>query len=626
MLLNYTFQTSLFQGRVAMNKTELNVMDVGSTLAESMRVKDLELLQTVIEDNETPLQSMSELLAKLCGMPISGVSLVDSNTVWIKAHHGIEAESLPRQGAFCGAAIDAHDDLFVVENASEDPRFCHNPLVSQAPSIRFYAAYAFQGGRGFPVGTLWMMDTQPHRMDEEKQAILKCLGAYLDQSIQNMYRCPVTGLPNRKSFLRRTQALLNESQQKVSTAFIHVHRMRHLASAYGLDFRDAVIRHISSRLSQWCKGGVLAHFGAGNFAYAWAGSYQKADLRQILHAIEAPVTEGGVTISVNVSVGIASAEPDFACAAALTELAELAASEKQRLGLSNIHYQDGVANHRLSKDLQACLHADSAENHFAPYYQPQVDMATGGIFGFEALLRWHNPEHSDTPVWQVLTQIEAMGKTPALDLLMFEKVCRDLSHWQRQGMALPKMSVNISRTTLQTESLDVKLFELATRYGLKTADFTLEITESGVPLDDSVLSQRIERLQEIGFHIAVDDFGTGMSNIGTLKTIACNLLKVDRQFVHGVAGNPHIAALLRLIKGTADSMGVALLVEGVESQDDLDWLLSSGIYLIQGWYFAKALEGRHIEALLRQAPTPVASQSMQARAEGLRCFLKKWQS
>ncbi|MBW8182560.1 EAL domain-containing protein [Shewanella nanhaiensis] len=269
------------------------------------------------------------------------------------------------------------------------------------------------------------------------------------------------------------------------------------------------------------------------------------------------------------------------------------------------------------------MHQDEVDNHLTPFYQPQIDMVTGTLIGFEALMRWNNSRYLNTSTWQVLSIVESMGMIPALDLVIFRKVCRDIADWKANGLTVPKVSTNLSRTTLQTASLLDELEQTLKQYGLENTDVELEITESGFSLDDKLFSKQISVLKEAGFNIAIDDFGTGMSNIATIRDVECHLLKVDRQFVHGVSINQHIAALLRLIKGTADLLNIPLLVEGVETQDDLDWLTNEGINLIQGWYFSKALPAIMIPGLLQKInSTPKEEQGRYSNnAEQLRCLL-----
>lgn len=591
--------------------------------SEQLRAKEVEHYLSVIQENDASLKSLSTLLASLCKVPISGVSLVDSEHIWIKAHHGIEASCLPREGAFCAKAIDCNEELFAVPNTLEDPDFQANPLVANAPNIRFYAAAPFYGKDGFAIGTLWIMDTKPIEITEDMSTILKSMSAYVAQFLDNIYSCEITQMPNRVSFIRRLQGIMNQSAEKVSIGSIHIQRLRHVTNIYGAAFRDELVNTISKRIIDWNNSRwLLAHFGNGNFAFACFGTDSKSDVANLLSMLSVPVTLSGVTISVTVNIGIATAYAGEATAAALTDMAELASIEKKRSGVANVHFRDAfTSNQQMAMDIRASLHQDESDNYLTPYYQPQVDMASGEIVGFEALMRWQNTRFQSTPVWEVLKVVEDMGMTPVLDILMFKKVCEDIAIWKSQGLNVPQISTNISRTTLLTKQLETELEQILKANGLTQSAIELEITEDGLPLDDKLLSTHITSLRSAGFNIAIDDFGTGTSNIATIANIDCHLLKVDRQFVHGVALNEHVAALLRLIKGTADSMNLPLLVEGVEAQDDLDWLSDMDINLIQGWYFAKAMPSRLMPSILTQMAQGNPGTTRNSKAEHLRCML-----
>ncbi len=600
-------------------------VELDRTQCEQLRVKEVEHYMAVVQQNDSSLTALSTLLASLCKVPFSGVSLVDSNHIWIKAHHGIEASSLPREGAFCAKAIDCNQELFAVPNTLVDSHFKTNPLVQDAPNIRFYAAAPFYGKQGFAIGTLWIMDTKPVELTEDMKTILKSMSAYVAQFLGDIYNCEVTQLPNRTSFIRRLQGLMNQKSEKVSVGSIHVQRLRHVTNIYGADFRDELLEIISKRIIDWNNSRwLLAHFGRGNFFFACFGKDSRADVSNLLSILSVPITLSGITISTTVNIGVASAYSNEANAAALTDMAELASTKKKRSGVANVHFQDGLTpNQQMAMDIRASLHQDESDNYLTPYYQPQIDMGSGEIVGFEALLRWHNSHFQNTAVWQVLKLVEDMGMTPVLDILMFRKVCEDIATWKSQGLKVPRISTNISRTTLLTEHLEREMAEILQSTGISAEEIELEITEDGLPLDDKMLSKHISSLRHLGFNIAIDDFGTGTSNIGTIANIDCHLLKVDRQFVHGVSLNEHVAALLRLIKGTADSLNLPLLVEGVESQDDLDWLSDMGIDLIQGWYFAKAMPARLIPDTLTQMAQGNPGTSRSGKAEHLRCVLAK---
>ncbi len=598
--------------------------EVSVNQSEQLRVQELEHYLTVIEEGESELHSLVNLLAKLCKTPFCGVSVVDNNTVWIKAHYGIEASCLPREGAFCAAAVDCNQDIFYVENTLKDSRFINNPLVQSAPQIRFYAAAPIFSSTGFAIGTLWIMDTKPLQISDEIIVILRSLSTYLTHILYSQYRCEVTQLPNRLGFIRRLQAQINlNPDQKVFVGTAHIQKMKYLSIIYDNEVKNSLILAMSQRLRSFPNWTLLSHIGEGNFAFAWFGEDKRSDVERLLATLCEPIPIKDTLVSITVNIGITCSSSGQSSSVALLDLAELASHEWNKAGIANVHYEQADCNNTMIMAVRACLHTDSLDNYITPYYQPQIDIASGVLVGFEALLRWHNPQFQNVPLHQLFELIEINGIVPAIDLLIFKKVCEHISQWRASGLTLPKISTNISRTTLQTNQLTNQLLTIAEKYGLSPNLFTLEITESGVPLEDRILFERINTLRQAGFNIAIDDFGTGMSNIATLKNIDSQLLKVDRQFAHGASANGHIAALLRLIKGTADSLNIALLVEGIEEQEDVDWLRSAGIDLVQGWYFAKALTPELIPSVLSELRQQPKFPTIQLKIESVKRVFEK---
>ncbi|MEH0372905.1 GAF domain-containing protein [Vibrio mimicus] len=243
--------------------------EVSANQSEQLRVQELEHYLTVIEEGESELHSLVNLLAKLCKTPFGGVSVVDNNTVWIKAHYGIEASCLPREGAFCAAAVDCNQDIFYVENTLKDSRFINNPLVQSAPQIRFYAAAPIFSSTGFAIGTLWIMDTKPLQISDEIIVILRSLSTYLTHILYSQYRCEVTQLPNRLGFIRRLQAQINlNPDQKVFVGTAHIQKMKYLSIIYDNEVKNSLILAMSQRLRSFPNWTLLSHIGEGNFAFA----------------------------------------------------------------------------------------------------------------------------------------------------------------------------------------------------------------------------------------------------------------------------------------------------------------------------------------------------------------------
>ncbi|MBW8182559.1 diguanylate cyclase domain-containing protein [Shewanella nanhaiensis] len=310
--------------------TESNVFHIGHQQSDQLRVKELSHYISVIEESESSLNSLVTLLAQLCDVPFAGVSVIDSDKVWIKAHYGIEANYLPREGAFCAEAIESAQPLFVVENAIKDKRFMNNPLVINNPYIRFYAAAPFHGEHGFAIGTLWVMDIKPIKITDKMALIIKCLSAYLAQALETQYKCEITQLPNKQCFQRQLQGLMNNVTNRFSVGTIHIQRLRHISNIYGPEFRDELIATIGRRFNSWAQSDQLvSHFGNGNFAFSFIGEREQQNIEALLSLLTSPITLSGITTSVTVNAGIAYTLAKEASAAALIDMAELASVEKR---------------------------------------------------------------------------------------------------------------------------------------------------------------------------------------------------------------------------------------------------------------------------------------------------------
>lgn len=569
-------------------------LKIGQQESEAFRINQLKHYSSIIDANEATLKSLVALLANLCNTPFAGISVVDSANIWIKAFFGLEATSLPREGAFCAAAVDSKTDIFAVENTLSDKRFADNPLVASGPRIRFYAAAPFYADNGSALGTVWVMDTKPVELNSDITMVLRSLSAFLVQLLQQQYQCEITGLPNKSCFIRRLQTSMNQDPADLAVGAVHLQRLLNIRHVYGPEFYNSLLTVMAKRLQNWAgTDQLVAHLGSGNFVFVQRQnqlSGHTGDTHQLLSLLSAPATIQGVTVSVSANIGIASTKNSEASAAALVDMAETVVMENINNGMQEVEYQSqDPAQNQLAIDLFSSLYDDLPGNTLEPHYQPQVDIANGSIAGFEALLRWDNPLYSNVPAVKVLSAIDKMGMIPKVDLLMFRKVCRDISEWQKQGLVPPKISTNLSRTTLQSKTLVTDLGQILQEYQINAEDIILEITETGFQQNDAETAAHLKALHDAGFRLAIDDFGTGMSNISALKDTHCELLKVDREFVHGASVNSSTAALLRLIKGTAEAHHLNLLCEGVETQEDIDWLLAADIPLIQGWYFSKAL-------------------------------------
>jgi EAL domain-containing protein (putative c-di-GMP-specific phosphodiesterase class I) len=252
-------------------------------------------------------------------------------------------------------------------------------------------------------------------------------------------------------------------------------------------------------------------------------------------------------------------------------------------------YDQGLrAGAQLRTELQALQRGDCHAGALEVHYQPQVDVSQGRLIGFEALVRWRHPVLGLLGPNRFIALAEHAGDIVELDLHVLASVCGDLQAWLAEGLAPPTVSLNASRATLLHPEVLPRIQAILERSGVPGKLLEVEVTESLLLESPQPLSERVAALRGLGLRIAIDDFGTGYSNLDTLSSFHFDRLKADRRFVHGVASSERTAGLLALIHGVAAVFDAELLCEGVERQDDLDWLRTKNMSCVQGWYFSQA--------------------------------------
>jgi GAF domain-containing protein len=176
---------------------------------EQLRLEELSHYYITCDTPEEQYTELASLASQFMHTPFAGMSLVDKNHIWLKARVGLEATCLEREQAFCSYAVESNHNLFIVPDTLQDLRFVNNPLVKQSPHIRFYAGAVLMSHRGYPLGTLWLMDTKPRTLREDDQKALLGLAALAARLLELCYRNPITKLPNRNTFITNLQHTIN---------------------------------------------------------------------------------------------------------------------------------------------------------------------------------------------------------------------------------------------------------------------------------------------------------------------------------------------------------------------------------------------------------------------------------
>jgi EAL domain-containing protein (putative c-di-GMP-specific phosphodiesterase class I) len=237
-------------------------------------------------------------------------------------------------------------------------------------------------------------------------------------------------------------------------------------------------------------------------------------------------------------------------------------------------------------------------NELLLHYQPQVNIINGEIIGFEALLRWNHPDLGMILPLEFIGLAEQTGLIHPIGIWALETACRQNKNWQLLGFPPLRMAVNLSVEQFRNPKLVSLIERILSETGLEARYLELEITESMAVKEADYFIRMLQELKELGVTIALDDFGTEYSSLSRLKTLPADRIKIDTQFVHGLAANNKDKAITRTIIQLAGNLELKVIAEGVETEAQLEFFRQQKCYEIQGYYFYQPMPAADIEALL----------------------------
>jgi EAL domain-containing protein (putative c-di-GMP-specific phosphodiesterase class I) len=238
-------------------------------------------------------------------------------------------------------------------------------------------------------------------------------------------------------------------------------------------------------------------------------------------------------------------------------------------------------------------------DEFELYYQPQVEISSGGVVGLEALIRWNHPTHGLLLPSVFIPIAETTGSILPIGQWVIEQACRQMGLWRDQGMASPLMAVNISAAQFKLASdLDRIVAESLAKFGVPPCAPELELTESVLMETTQKHNEVLERLRRLGVRLAIDDFGTGYSSLSYLRRFPFDRIKIDKSFIDDVATQSDSIEIVRAIMTLAKALGMSTIAEGVESTAQVDKLRELGCEQIQGYVFSPPRPAADVAGLL----------------------------
>jgi diguanylate cyclase (GGDEF)-like protein/PAS domain S-box-containing protein len=429
-----------------------------------------------------------------------------------------------------------------------------------------------------------------------------------EERIRHMaYYDDMTGLPNRRLFASRlseAMAIALEQQNLLAVFFIDIDRFKVVNDCFGHDYGDMLLLQLAERFSSCItENDYLARTEGDEFALFFTGlspTQNVAELaNQVFTVLEEPFSLEQYQLHITASIGIAMLSEDDLDADSLTKCADIALTRAKEKGKNTYQIfnsdMKSISLKRLT--LENELRKAMSQNELKLHYQPQMDIQTGKIVGFEALVRWFHPERGMVSPMDFIPFAEESGLIVPIGVWVLQEACRQNKQWQDDGLIFVPVSVNISTRQFLQHDLCDKVSEILAKTNLDPVYLELEITESSTMDVEFAIAVLVE-LRALGLKISIDDFGTGYSSLSYLKRFPIDKLKIDQSFVRDIMADPNDAAIVASIISMTRHMNLKVIAEGVETEEQLGFLRNNHCNEIQGYWFSPPVHSGKIEELV----------------------------
>jgi len=419
---------------------------------------------------------------------------------------------------------------------------------------------------------------------------------------------PLTRLPNRTLFndrLHQSIAYAHRHHGKFAVFFIDLDNFKQINDTLGHHYGDEILKIIAQRLFECIReGDTLARLGGDEFtiiAQDLNSPESAANIAQkIIDAVQEKIEIDEHTLHITVSIGISLYPKDSMHENNLLKYADSAMYQAKWNGRNNYQfYSAEMTNLALEKAaMELELRHAIEEEHLTVYYQPQIDARSEKIVGVEALVRWKHPRKGMVMPNSFIPLAEETGLIKEVDNYVMRQAMYDMVHWYRKGLTPGKLSLNLSLNQLMKKDFFSTLEETIARTDFNVEWLSFEITESQMMHDPDKSIEKLNRLNAMGIGISIDDFGTGYSSLAYLKRLPVNTLKIDKSFIFDLPHNEEDCAITDAVIALAQSLKLEIVAEGVEHAAQVEYLLSKGCHIIQGFHYSRALSSEALADFL----------------------------
>lgn len=404
----------------------------------------------------------------------------------------------------------------------------------------------------------------------------------------------MTSLPNRYGFAKTLSTWLRDGTRG-ALLVLDMDQLARVNDAFGHDAGDYLLLQVSQRLRALALNNeAVGRIGGDQFGLmtpiAEPGLIESR-AREILDKVAEPVSVGQADVVATASLGICLFPEDGTDPVTLLRNADAAMHQAKNDGMSQFRFFSRTMNQHLAERLrlESDLRWAIQRQELDLYFQPQVEISSGGIIGFESLLRWRHPELGMISPIRFIPVAEESRLILPIGAWVLEQACRTNKAWQDQGLGNWVVAVNLSAIQFHDGKLVGTVEQALKMSGLAPCWLELEITESVLMTDPERVVEVLDELKSLGVKLSIDDFGTGYSSLAYLKRFPIDKIKIDRSFVSDIHRDPNDAAIVRMVIGMAEELGHRVIAEGVETQEQADFLRNNRCDEIQGYLYSPPL-------------------------------------